>query len=137
MQNEAKEKIEIKRVSEREYCMGENRWYLGEDNIIYITLVGEMDEKMAIIIKEVNIKFLNMVKEKVNVLIYLNRTGKASPEVRKVYNELNDHEKAGKIALFGLHPVARVLASFVTGLSKNKNQRFFKTKDDALAWLKE
>ncbi|MBE3140395.1 MAG: hypothetical protein IMZ53_07420 [Thermoplasmata archaeon] len=40
-------KVEVKQVSEREIWVGENRMYLGEDNILYITLVGEMDEKMG------------------------------------------------------------------------------------------
>jgi hypothetical protein len=31
----------------------------------------------------------------------------------------------------------RVLASFFMGLSKNKNMRFFKAKEEALAWFKK
>lgn len=137
MQNEAKEKVEIKQISEREIWVGENRIYLGEDNIIYITSVGESDEKMASSMKEVEVKFMNMTEGKVNLLIDINRCGKQSPEARKIRQTVGDHEKVGKVAIFGMHPVALVISSFIRGISKNKNQRFFKTKEDALAWLKE
>jgi len=50
---------------------------------------------------------------------------------------VSEYEKTGKVAVFGLHPVARVIASFVMGVSKNKDMRFFKAKEEALAWLKE
>ncbi len=43
----------------------------------------------------------------------------------------------GKVALFGLHPVARVVASFFMGATKKKDMRFYKTRGEALAWLKE
>ena len=122
---------------EREIWVGENRHYLGEDNILYVTVVGEVDEKVAIACREAAFKLMNIVEGKVNVLIDVNKAGKQSPEARKVWTELSEHEKFGKVALFGLHPVARVLASFVMGVSKKKDMRFFKTKEEALAWLKE
>ena len=46
-------------------------------------------------------------------------------------------EKIGKIAMFGMHPVARVVASFVMGVTNKEDMRFFKSKEDALLWLKE
>lgn len=130
------EKVEIKEVSEREIWVGENRMYLGKDNIIYVTAGGESDEKIAIKCKEAMFNLINMVEGKANYLIDLNKAGKQSPESRKIWKELSEHEKAGKIAFFGLHLVARVLASFVMGLSKKKDSRFFETKEEALLWLK-
>ena len=130
------QKGEVKQVSEREIWIGENRMYLGKDNIIYVTAVGEIDEKIAVECKEAMFNLINMVEEKANYLIDLNKGGKTSPAARKIFNELNEHEKAGKIAFFGLHPVARVLASFIGGTSKKKDIQFFKTKEGALAWLK-
>ncbi len=122
---------------DREIWVGENRLYLGEDNIAYFAIVGEHDENTAIAIGEAFLKLINMVGGKVNALGDINKTGKQSPEARKIWKELSEHKKVGKLALIGIHPVARVLASFVMGTTKKKDMRFFKTKEEALAWLKE
>jgi len=122
---------------EREIWVGESRFYLGEDNIIYITEIGEHGKKQAIAKKEVILKLLNLAEGKVDYLIDLNKTGKQSPEARNIYRGLMEHERIGKVAIFGMHSVARVIASFVMGVTKKKDMRFFKTKEDALIWLKE
>ena len=122
---------------DREIRVGENRLYLGEDNVLYVTIFGEIDEKIAIAIKEADLKFKNMVEEKYDVLADMNKSGKHSSEARKIWKEMTEHEKTGKVAMFGMHPVARIIASFVMGVSKKKDMRFFKTKEKALLWLKE
>ena len=128
--------VEIKQVSEREIWIGENRLYLDVD-LLYIYLVGEMDDKTAVVMKEAYFKLNNMIDGKVDAIIDLNKVGKQSTVARKTWKELSENEKCGKLALFGMHPVARVVASFVMGVTKKKDMRFFKTKEDALAWLKE
>lgn len=137
MQAESEEKIEIKQVSERELWIGKSRFYFGEDNIFQITLIGEGTEEASITAKNFYDKYMNTIEGKVNILADLNKTGKGSSRIRKRWKELSEHEKTGKIALFGLHPVARVLASFFMGSSRNQNTRFFKTKEDAITWLKK
>jgi hypothetical protein len=137
MQNEVKKTAEIRQVSEREFWIGENRMYLGQDDIIYYTAGGECDEGKAILIRDVAIRFHNANKGKTNMLIDLDKAGKQSPEARNIWKELSEHEKAGKIAILGLNPVARVIASFVMGIAKKEDMRFFKTKEEAFAWLKE
>jgi hypothetical protein len=122
---------------DREIRVGENRLYLGEDNVLYVTIFGEVDEKIAIALKEADLKFKNMVEEKYDVLADLNKSGKHSSESRKIWKEMTEHDKTGKVAIFGMHLVARVIASFVMGVSKKKDMRFFKTKEEALLWLKE
>lgn len=122
---------------EKEIWVGESRFYLGEDDIIYCTIVGDIDAEMAIAMDEATLKLMNMVEGKVNVFTDDNKAGKPSAEARKIMQEFILHEKYGKLAIFGLHPVARVLASFVIGASKKEDMRFFKTKEEALAWLKE
>ena len=121
---------------DREIWVGESRTYLGEDNILYTTVVGEVDENAAIAIREGHLKFMNMVEGKVNSLIDLNKAGKQPPKARKIGIEMFEHERIGKVALFGLHPVARVIASFVMGVTRKKDIRFFKTREEALAWIK-
>jgi len=123
--------------NDREIWVGESRFYLGEDNILYETVVGEQDRETAIAAMEAVDKLTSMVEGKVNVLIDLNKTGKPSPEARKMGQEAFEDEKIGKVALFGLHPVARVIASFVMGVTKKEDMRFFRTKEEALAWIKD
>ncbi|MBA7534310.1 hypothetical protein ES705_26556 [subsurface metagenome] len=106
--------VKIKQVSEREIWVGENRLYLGEDNVLYITNTGEIDEKIAIGIKGAVLKLMNMIEGKVHTLTDLNKAGKSTSPARKVFQELAEHEKQGKNAFYGVHPVARVLASFFT-----------------------
>jgi len=132
-------KKESKKMEEkdREIWVGENRIYLGEDNIIHFINVGEHDEKIAIACKEAILKFFNTVDGEVHGLIDLSKAGKQSPEARKIWREISEFENTAKVAIHGLNPVARVIASFVMGVSKNKNMRFFKTKEAAIAWLKE
>ena len=129
--------VEIKQVSEREIWVGENRIYLGEDNILYVTVVGDIDDKMAIAIKEADLKFKNTVEEEFDVLGDLNKSGKHSPEARKIWKEMTEDDKTGKVAICGMHPVARIIASFVMGVSRKKDMRFFKTREEALSWLRE
>ncbi len=129
--------VEVKQVSEREIWVGENRLYLEEDNVLCIINVGEIDEKIAIEIKEAVLKIMNMVEGKVHTITDLNKAGKTTSRARKVFQELAEHEKQGKNAFYGMHPVARVLASFFMGISKKKDIRFFKTKEEALTWLKK
>ena len=122
---------------DREIWIGENSLYLDEDNIIRITIVGELDEETQIGINEAGYKLMNTAEGKVNALVDLNKAGKVSPEARKRQKEISEYEKTVKVALFGLHPVARVIASFFMGISRNKDMRFFKTEKEALAWLRE
>ena len=120
-----------------EIRIGENRLYLDEDNIIRITIVGELDEETQIGINEVGYKLMNTLEGRVYALIDLNKAGRVSPGARKRQVEISEHEKTAKVALFGLHPVARVVASFFMGISQKKDMRFFRTREEALAWLKE
>ena len=129
--------VEIKQVSEREIWVGENRLYLGADNILYETLVGQHDLEMVIAIMGAHDKLESLVDGKMNILVDLNNTGTSTSEARKYTQDKLMTEEYGKIALFGMHPVARVIASFFMGDSKKKYLRFFKSKEEALAWLKE
>ena len=129
--------VEIKQVSEREFLIGETIIYLDEDNILYETLVGEQDEEIVNAIKKVSDKLKDMVEGKVNNLVDLNKTRKDTPGARKAGQKVLEDEKIGKVALFGMHPVAKVIASFVMGFTKKNDIRFFNIKEEAFAWLRE
>lgn len=121
----------------REIRIGESRYYLGEDNIIHAVEVGVMDDKKAMAIKEAYLNVLDIAKGKIYILVDLNKAKKPSAKARKILNEINENERVDKVAHFGMHPVARVMASFLMGFSKKKEIRFFKTKEQALKWLKK
>ncbi len=125
------------REEDREIWVGKNRFYLGDDDILYGTVVGDVDEKMAPAFKEAILTMISKAEGKGNILIDLNRVGQPSLEARKIGQQTFKDEKVGKVALFGMHPVARVIASFVIGVTTKKDIRFFKSKDEALVWLKE
>jgi len=128
---------EVRQVSEREIWVGESRFCLGEDDILYETIVGKQDEKTVIAALEYHNKFKNMVEGKMKMLLDINKAGQVSSGARKIGKETFEDEKVGKVAFVGFHPVARVIASFVMGVTRKKDMRFFKTKEEALAWLKE
>ena len=121
----------------REIWVGKTRMYLGEDNVLRITVVGEVDKETQTAFNNAAYKLMSTVEGKVRALVDLNKTGKTSPGARKRQVEVSEYEKVGKFALIGLHPVARVIASFFMGVSRKKDMRFFKTEAEALAWLKE
>lgn len=125
-------------MRENEIWIGENKtFFLTDLNIIHVIACGEQTTELAIMQKEINYKLFGLTEEKISFLIDLNKCGKNSPEARQIWNQLGDDEKTNKVAIFGLHPVARVIANFSMGASKNKNQRFFKTQEEAMTWLLE
>ena len=130
-------KVEVKQVSEREIWVGENRIYFGEDNILYETLIGKHDLETVIAIQDATDILKTLARGKINILVDLNKTVQPTSQARKAGKEKLENKEYGKIALFGMHPVARVIASFLMGVTKKEDMRFFKTKDDALSWLKE
>ncbi len=133
----AKKEVEIIQVNKREIRVGENTLYLGENNIIYVTPVGKQGEEKAVKNREAVLKFADMVEGKVSIVADLNSIGKPSHETRRIGTELFNSEKIDKVAFFGLHPVARVVASFLMGISRRKSMRFFGTKEESIAWIEK
>ncbi len=119
-----------------EIWIEQNKLYFSMDNILYVTIVGEPELDIALKIKEITYKIYNTSDKKVDVLVDLNEAGKGPPAVRKIWKQLSEHKNVGKIAQIGLHPVARMLAKYSLAMSKNNNIQFFKTKEEALKWLK-
>lgn len=131
------EKIEIKQVGDNEYWIGANKTVLIDQKIIHITAVGEQTCEMALLHKELDHKLFSLVEGQLNYLVDVNKCGKNSPEATVMFRQLCYNEKVNKVAVYGLHPVARIIASFVIGLDPKGKQRFFKSEEQARIWLDE
>ncbi len=127
----------LERIGEREFRVMQNTIKLLDDNILYIEAVGEQTDELADIIQNNYKRIYSLFPGKVKQLVNINKSGKSSIAVREMYKEMGEDELTEKVAVYGAHPVARVLAAFVIGVSGMKGTRFFKTEEDALAWLKE
>ena len=101
-------------------------------------VIGAIDDEMAVQFKEKSLCLYAKFDGPIRVLVDLNKAGKQTTLARNVWTDLcNQGERPVKVALWGLHPVAKLLASFYIGLSGNKKCKFFSTKEAAMKWLKE
>ncbi|MCP4677589.1 MAG: hypothetical protein GY854_19155 [Deltaproteobacteria bacterium] len=126
------------RVSERAIRVGENRIFLTDDmKVICYVNIGDIDEEIARSFKRSHRELLKLFEGKVNVLVDLNKAGKTTSRSRKVLDELVDNDRSYKLACFGAHPVAKIIASFFLKMSNKKDTRFFKNEEEALSWFAE
>ena len=127
----------LERIGEREFRVMQNTIKLLDDNILYIEAVGEQTDELAYVIQNQYKRIYSLFPGKVKQLVNINKSGKSSIAAREMYKEMGKDELTEKVAVYGAHPVARVLAAFIIGVSDVKNTRFFKTEEEALLWLKE
>ena len=69
-------------------------------------------------------------------LVDFNEAGRPSADAGRVWREITNDELTGRVAVFGTHPVARVLAAFFSRVARHKGTRFFETEAEALEWLR-
>ena len=122
---------------EKEVWVEKSRIYLGDDNIIFNIAHGGSDEKLALAVKKAILDLASLIEGRAKLYVDLSKAGKPSQKARQVYRSLAEHEKIGKVAITGLNPVARVLGAFIIGITRKKDIRFIRRKEEALAWLKE
>jgi SpoIIAA-like len=129
---------QVRYITDTEIRNSANEITLIEGNIIFIKAIGIQTDQIALAQKKINKSLSQLVNGKVNFLIDLNKSGKSSPLARKIWKEISDNEEeTNKVALFGLHPVARVVATFVMQIVSRNNIKFFTNAEDALNWLKQ
>ncbi|MGQ8338901.1 DUF7793 family protein [Sunxiuqinia sp. A32] len=131
------EQLSIQKTKKQELVVGNNIVSVMPGNIIHVIAIGEQTTAIAIAQDKLNRQLAKSFTGSVNYLIDLNRARKNSPEARKLWKKVVEDETTHKVALYGIHPVARVLAQFVMVISKGGNIRFFKTKEEGLMWIKE
>ncbi len=115
---------------------GESSLTTGDDTIIHFTMGGKPDKETAQQISRATLELIDTYEEKVNFLVDLNKVGQPTSDARKIFRDMHEHEKVNKTAIFGVHPVAKIIASFVILISRKGNQRFFTSREEAIAWLK-
>lgn len=128
---------EVRYIRDTEIRNGENKITLIDGDILFIKAIGIQTDQIALAQKEINKQFSHLVKGKLNYLIDLNKGGKSSPLARKIWREITDDEETNKVALVGIHPVARVLATFVMKVVSKNNIQFFTNLEDAQKWIKQ
>ncbi len=130
--------MDVVQISENGYCVGDHSVFVfPSENLIHGIIRGEQTPECARAIESLIVKLNETIKGKTSYLVDLNEAGKSSSEARKTWTRLSDEKNIHKVAMFGIHPVAMVLASFVTNISKKNEMQFSKTKEEALAWIKE
>ncbi len=130
----------VNQAYEKDIWFGQdgNRMFHDEDNIIHDILVGDIDEESARSRIDAMKEFANTVDGKIKLLADCNKCGKPSSKARKIVKEVTEnYDKLGKHAIVGVNPIARIIGSFILRATKKKDIRFFKTKEKALAWLRE
>lgn len=127
--------FKLEQAGDREFKIGESRIKILDNKIISIESVGDLDDEMAKVYIELNRKMQEILGDRLFYMIDLNRAGKNSSGARKTWQELTELDTTIKVALFGLHPVARILASFVIGITSQKKNKFFRTEEEAISWL--
>ena len=120
----------------------ENKVWLGEDGIIYAEVVKVDSEEDAYEILEGIKKILKKSSRKMKIFIdIMTSTIIASSQFRKEcgekIKELYEDIGFERTAICGITVIPRTIAFFVIKASGVKNIEIFKTKKEALKWLKE
>jgi hypothetical protein len=127
----------IQRVGDREYRIAENKVFLRDGNILFVEAHGGQTDEIAGAHLELHDQFCQQLPGKINYLIDLNDAGKSSSEARKIWQKISEADRTRKVSLFGIHPVARILATFVMGVVNKREIRFFTSRQEAQDWLNE
>ena len=119
------------------YTIGNCSVSLDDKNTVHVVSIGDTTDDQADQVYEAHRKLLAVTTGLLFVLVDLNGAGKSSPYARRIWKKMSEHERVAKVALYGVHPVAWVLSSFLVGRTTRNNTGFFKTKEQARRWFNE
>ncbi len=128
--------IEVLKINDKEYRIGQNKITLLEPDILFVESIGVQTDEVANCFYNFYTDLLSDYNGIMHVIIDINKSKKSSPSARRTWKTLGELEKTGKVALYGLHPVAKVLAAFVIRFTQKDDFRFFSTKEEAFSWIK-
>ena len=113
-----------------EIWLGENRFFLSKENILYKSLAGENYIKIANAIKEASSKIRSQVKGEVNTFVDLTEAEKSTLEIGEKFRELSEDEKTRKTAYFDIQSVVRVIVFFIKDVTNKKDMHVFMVYDN-------
>ncbi len=123
-------------MNDREIRAGKQRFFLGKDNILRVTIVGEIDKKTALEMGKAFQRFQRGEEGPMDIFVDNSRSGKPLTNARTEIRRMVENDSVGKIAVFGANPVAKVISNFVIGMCGKKDMRIFDTREEAFRWLR-
>ena len=131
------ENLGVKEAISTEFWVGPTQVTLMDGDTLNVKAMGPQTYETAMAHLKIFEHFYEQVNKPLKFLIDLNDAGKNSAEARKVWKDISEHEYTSKVALVGIHPVARVIAGFVMSISTSNKIKFFSTREKALKWFYE
>lgn len=119
-----------------------NKVWLGDDGVIYLEVVTSTNEEEIFEILKNAEEIIARLPRKAKIMIDIQtssiiHSSKFRKECGERIRELYDKQGFEKAAIFCINIVLRTIASFIIIASGVKNIKIFKTKEQALKWLKE
>ena len=122
----------------------ENKIWIGKDNIIYVEVVDkDLSGENVFKIMEDTVKIVREFSGKAKILAnFINpvfKVGDSKFRKKLVDLIIEMYKNPGfeKVAICGVSTIVRVVSLFVVKTTKLINMKVFKTKEQALKWLKE
>jgi hypothetical protein len=131
------ETLSVREITRTEFWVGPTQVKVTNGNLVNIKAVGPQNYDTAMAHIRIFDQIYSDIKKPILFLIDLNDAGKNSAEARKVWKDISDNEYTCKVALVGIHPVARVIAGFVMSISTGSKIQFFGSREKALKWIYE
>lgn len=123
---------------DRETFVDKCRIYLRDDNILHVTIVGDMTEKIVERCMEATEKLQNMAEGEVpGRLIDLNEAKNVPLAARDAGKRSLERKNEGKVAFYVEHTAAKMLASFMVSISNKKDIGVFSSEEEAIVWIKK
>ncbi|MBN2379303.1 STAS/SEC14 domain-containing protein [candidate division WOR-3 bacterium] len=116
--------------------------YDDKDQVLYLKILGLMDSEG---LRELLPRFQKLLEGKPRryVLVDMSESVQLdasfmTKELRNSYKELMNQMDSDKGAIIGASPALRMIAKIALAVSgRSDTTKFFKTKEEALCWLKE
>ena len=108
-------------------------WQEG-DTLKYL-IVAPVDENEATRLSKEGAEKLDTGDVRFVTIDLQQSTNDFSSNARKIWVEFLKHERIEKTAIFGGNVFVRTLAAFIISAAGKEDIRFFKTKEEADAWL--
>jgi len=111
-------------------------WWDEENDIARGCVLGVLTLESAKRIHREQDEYIEKYGEGRNWLINLTWMRKANADARKKVAEIASDPKVGKFAFFGASVFVRTVVNFMMAAAHKNNIKHFRTKEEALEWLK-